>query len=132
MATKFDPYEGINYIPYERPVVDFIDKLLDVAKTNGSKDDIKTSYDWKTLEFLYKGWSILYPVSARDFEKHMKRVRTDTRNNGVVHEGSAMLQSLVEIPQPLYRMIRIIFPKQKWDRKFIDRFVTYFPQMSSK
>lgn len=109
-----------------------MDKLVDVAKRNGSKNVVETSLDWKTIEFMYKGFKILYPMSARDFENSMNFFRTSEQfNKGMSKEGSALIQHLVEVPAPLYHMVKVIFPLQPWDRKFITALGNHLPQLKA-
>lgn len=118
---------GIKNIPYDRPIVDFVDALVAIAKKNGSKDQVETSYDWNTLDFMYKGWKILYPKTSKEFEDHMREWRRYSNHLGISKEkGGAMLQHKFNLPMPLYQMIDAIFPKQKWDKKFVDEFARRF------
>jgi hypothetical protein len=130
MEKKFNPKAGIKMIPYEREIVAFIDKLLEVANRNGSKGALQTSLDWNTLDFLYKGWKVLYPEDASTFENHMKQTHTlNYRRDGIAKEKNAMIQHILEIPSPLYQMIKVIFPDQKWDKRFVRDFAKHFPGM---
>jgi hypothetical protein len=129
MKKKFNPQEGIEQVPYERQMVEFIDNLILFARKNGSSNQVKTSMDWKTLDFLYKGWAALYPKSASDFEIHMKEIQSVSKHGIARDKGGAMIQHQLEIPSPLYRMMRVIFPDQKWDRPFVRKFSQHFPMM---
>jgi hypothetical protein len=121
-----------HYVPFEKEIVGFTDKLIEIAHRNGSQDSVTHETDWKTIEFMYKGFKILYPKSARDFEKIMQMTRTATRfNKGISTEGSAKLQYMMEIPAPFYRMMKVIFPLQEWDRKFVNKFVSHFPMLKA-
>jgi len=120
---------GIEYVPYERYFVDFVDKLIEIANKNGSKDQVETSYDWETIEFIYRGFYIFYPKTAKDFEKHMAKVRLLSNKTATAREkGGAEIQLQIELPRPLYQMIKTIFDKQQWDKKFIRDFAKHFPQ----
>ncbi len=121
---------GIEYIPYERYYVQFIDSLLNVAKKNGSKSRVETSFDWNTVEFMYKGWRILFPQTAESFEKHMSEVRHHSNTVGTAKEkGGAEVQYQLELPRPLHDMMKVIFPDQVWDKKFIQSFIKHFPTL---
>lgn len=121
---------GIEYVPYERYLVRFIDALLNVAKKNGSKSRVETSFDWNTIEFMYKGWRILFPQTAESFEKHMNDVRHHSNTVGTAKEkGGAEVQYQLELPRPLHDMMKVIFPDQKWDKKFIQSFIKHFPTL---
>lgn len=124
-----DPNLNIKMEPFPRPMVEFVDNLMDYARKYSSMSDVTTQGDWDTLAFIYKGWKILYPQDAWNFEHDMMKVRKDTVKKGIVKEGEAMMQHLMNIPGPLYHMIKTIFPNQKWNRKFINKLLFVFPQM---
>ena len=120
---------GIENVPFERYYVEFVDKLIEIAKKHGSKDYVETSYDWKTIEFIYRGFRIFFPKTAEDFEKHMNDVRVNSNKTGSAKgEGGAEVQLQMELPLPLYQMIKSIFQKQVWDKQFIKEFAKHFPQ----
>lgn len=122
----------VDYIPYERSIVEFTDKLIEMNKMHGSHLSVEGDGDWKTIEFMYKGFKIMYPKSAHDFEKLMKFTQQKTlKNKGISKEGSAMLEYLLEVPAPLYHMMRVIFPMQAWNKEFVQLFKKHFPQMKA-
>jgi hypothetical protein len=125
-------HQKIVQIPFERQMVEFVDNLVLIARKNGSSMFVKTSKDWDTIDFIYKGFAVLYPKTAEDFAKHMIVVHNATQfNHGIVKEkNGAMLEHILEIPAPLYKMIDVIFPMQKWDRKFANKFRSHFPLMA--
>jgi hypothetical protein len=129
LKDQKNPFSGISYVPYERQYVEFIDALIDFAKKNQSTSQIVSDADWKTMEFIYKGWKTFYPIHATQFEDHMKDVRNHSHIAGIVKEGEGMIQYQLEIPEKLYHMIQIIFPNQKWDREFIRKFAQHFPTL---
>lgn len=121
---------GVQDVPYERPIVDFIDALLEYAQKNQSTSKVSDERDWDTLQFILKGFFTLFPKSAADFEQNVAELRAnqlrkhaiakDTHGNSIQHK--------LKIPKPLYQMIKIIFPDQKWDEKFTNKFARRFPQ----
>lgn len=128
---KFNPQEGIVQIPYEKEIVSFVDAVIDKNNKAGSHLFVQGSQDWDTIAFIYKGFSVLYPEDAADFEKHMHDVHQDTKwNHGISKEGDAMVEHILEIPMKLYKMIMAVFPDQKWDGKFARKFKGHFPQMA--
>jgi hypothetical protein len=120
------------YVPFEREIVTFTDKLIEIANKNKSQSSVTHESDWKTIEFMYRGFKILYPQSASDFEKEMQSIRNAHQirgNKGISKERGAMLQYMMSVPAPLYRMMRVIFSNQVWDRKFVNKWMSHFPQM---
>jgi hypothetical protein len=129
---KFNPKAGIKYVPFEKEIVTFTDKLLEIANKNGSMNTVNHESDWKTVEFMYRGFKILYPQDAGYFEKSVDFYRTaETFNKGVVKgEHGAILHHMIDLPSPFYRMMKVIFPMQVWDKKFVNKFIRHMPQMN--
>ena len=117
---------NLEKIPYERYLVEFTDSLIDIAKRNGSKSRVETSHDWKTLDYIYRGWRILFPQTSKEFEDHMKNWRLLATKGGLSKEKNALIQHKLEIPLPLYQMIKTIFPDQKWNKEFVKKFSQNF------
>lgn len=129
MATKVvkNPW-GIEMIPYEKPIVEFVEALLDVAQQNGSKEQIYHEADWKTMEFMYKGWSILYPKSAADFDKEMKKLRSASTRHAIARDKKgAIMQHKLKVPRPFYQMMQTIWRHQEFDERFVNEFARRFP-----
>lgn len=119
----------IDYVLYEKHYVDYVDSLLKLAKKNESSLYVKSDRDWETINFLYKGWRIFFPVTSKDFEKHMSVHRAVSKDKGIAkEEGGAIIQHMIEVPRPLYDMIHSIFPMQTWDKKFTAKFSEKLPQ----
>lgn len=120
---------NLTQIPYERPIVGFIDALIEMANQNSSKDSIKWDKDWQTMEFLFKGFEALYPKTASDFYEHMANIRRHSK--GVARVKDALIENKMEIPMPLFNMIKIIWKDQKFDKKFVEEFARRFPSLKS-
>lgn len=120
---------GIEYVPYESELVRFVDAVVDMAKKFGSKEQVTTEKDWELLDFIFKGWCILYPRTSKDFLDHMKEWRLRSNRLGIVRErGGAMMQHKFNVPMEIYSMIMAIFPNQEWDKKFVNKFASRFAQ----
>lgn len=128
--SKYDPPEknpwGIDDVPYEKPLVDFVDALVALAKAKDAHRTIERDTDWEVLDFIMKGWLILYPVTAKEFLDHMKEWRRQSKRLGVSREGEAMLQHKFNVPRPVYDMIKAIYPDQIWDKKFVLKFANRY------
>lgn len=117
-------------IPYEKPIVEFVDALLMFARKNGSEVSITKDKDWDTMAFMYRGWSTLYPKSAKEFEDEMKSLRAHQKvSHAIAKEGSAVIQHKLKIPRPLYDMILTIWPFQTFNDKFVNKFAELFPML---
>lgn len=123
---KNQNFTGIKFVPYEAPLVMATDKLLEYAKKNGSAECVTSEKDWETLEMIIRLWHTCYPEYAAQFFESMNLVRSHSNETGVAREGEAMIQRQLEIPEKLISMIRVIFPVQKWDKKFVYKFAKRF------
>lgn len=127
-AVNNNPW-GIKMIPYERAIVDFIEALLDVAHRNNSRDYIQHEKDWQTMEFMYRGWSILYPKSAKEFENEIKTLRSMQRGRHAIakDKGGAIMQHKLKVPRPFFDMMTTIWRNQVFDERFVNQFARRFP-----
>lgn len=125
-----DPYEEnmrIQGIPYEmKPMlkkdVQAADYLL---KISGIREDVVTSDDWMIVAKLFEFYTRKWPEDWADFVEQIKDIRASrARRDGYSRErGMEGTRYLASIPVRLMRLIKIIFPKQQWDRDFTQRFI---------
>lgn len=118
----------IYYLPFPKPLVDFVDALIAVAKKNESRDRVQHDRDWMTLAYIIRGWEILYPQEKASLDHLIAQLRLTEKSHGINREGEAMIQHQAEIPEHLHALIQAIFPHQKMDTQFIRAFVKHFPQ----
>lgn len=131
-SLPFDTTLSLHMEPFERPLVEFTDALVSLAKRYGCKDQVETKGDLKVLEFIYRGFSVLYPKSATYFEEKMADTRQrHWQNKGISKEHGALLQYQLEVPNVLYGMIKALFPLQVWDQKFIRTLGQCLPQLKA-
>jgi len=115
----------IDQIPYESQLVSAVDALVKVAKPCGKT--VTKEYDWKVIEKIIKMWQVLYPEESEYFNKSMQTWRSHTKKSGIAKgKGGAMIQHKLEMPQKLHGLIMAIFPDQKWDKKFVNKFAKRF------
>ena len=117
-------------IPYERPIVEAIDKLLEMAKKRGYPTHVESETDWTLLEHIVKMWQALYPEQAEEFWKHQQWNKTNqlTDYASAKGESGAEVRHLLEIPTKLWEMIRAVFPEQKaQDKEFALKFGRRLP-----
>lgn len=125
---KMGSLDNLHFVPYEWPIVRFVDYIIDKRIELGRPTMITNENHWNLLELIIKGWSDLYPKHSHDFFQHMRTIRSHANHLGVAREkGGATLQHQVEIPEKLYSLIRIAFPNQKWDKNFILKFARRMP-----
>lgn len=120
-SSKFDPNEGIEYVPYPRQLVEAIDALIRYKRELGVGDSVSSNKDWRVLLKTFDVWRVIYPEDYNAFFKSQKEYWATLKNEYGVHQerGGAVIRKHAEIPQKLFRMIEIMFPKQQWDKKFL-------------
>lgn len=122
---------GIEWTPFEKELVFFIDNLLELHKRRGSPPQVSSETDWQTLEYILKGFETLYPQLSYDFYNNMREWRRLSSAHGISREkGGALIQHKLEVPEKVYNMIKIVFPQQKWDKKFSEKFARRFSSLT--
>jgi len=117
--------DNLQNVPYERSLVQIVDFLVKKAKPCGKK--VVKEYDWTVVKLVIETWQAFYPKESTYFYKSMKKWWENSKRLGVSKEkGGAMIQHKLEIPQKLYELILAIFPEQKWDKKFVNKFAKRF------
>lgn len=109
---------GVHYEAFPEHVVTAVDYLIDIAKKNGSKDYVQTSQDWSTIREIFALYAKMYPQHFSEFAKGIREFRKVEHNHGVGGDKGARIQHVLEVPDKFHHMVKIIFPLQKWDRKF--------------
>ena len=92
---------GIDHVPFDGPLVRFIDTLIEGKNRIGSHTTVTVDKDWELLDYMLRGYEALYPVHAKEFADHMKTWRRLATRHGASKEGSAMIQHQLEIPQKI-------------------------------
>jgi hypothetical protein len=129
MDKPLDLRSGLYQVPFPKSVVEWVDKMIEFKSKNHCHDMVLDEQDWDLIEFLYKGWEVIYPIEAREFFDSMDYIRAHTVNHGVSKDrGEATIQHQLEIPENFYKMFRVMFPYQNWDKKFVTKFINRFKQ----
>lgn len=120
----------IKYVPYERPIVAAVDKLLELSKQRGYPQIVSSDKDWEIIEFMIKIFATLYPEHWADFQRKQKEMKAAQKNKHASNreKGGAEVRHLLEIPKPLAEMIMKMFPMQRLqDKKFATEFARRLP-----
>jgi hypothetical protein len=124
-----DPSD-IYYVPFEKHLVEWTDSVVGMAKRLGCGKRIESEADWKVIEYIYKGWTVLFEDEFKRFTDKMKYLRSELSNDSATaKEGEGMIQHQMEFPQSLYGLIDSVFPLQKWDTKFVREFANKMPEL---
>lgn len=130
MIDLIDPYESLYKITgesYEMRAVRKRDLMaVDyLIKVVGLREDVKTIDDWGALAKCFEFYTRQWPQDWSEFAQYIKDVReTRARKDGYSREkGEEGVRYVGAIPHRLMKVIKIIFPKQQWDREFTEKFI---------
>lgn len=130
--TIIDPYDTLYAFeaslgtPVKKRVfrksdVTAVDRLLEEV---GCRQAVSSESDWvaleRVLEFYWKAW----PGEAKQFHSTIPDIR-HTRNSGG-YSKSREIKYVGAVPVRLNKLIKVIFPSQQWDKRFVNAFVKRF------
>lgn len=122
-----DDYEIVSF---PKHMVEAVDSLVLLAREHGSNaKTIESEADWKVVEGIFKVWVAYCPKEYKAFSQSQKDVRRGSFNRFASSEerGGAMIKHQLNLPMHFDAMLRAIYPKQKWDKKFIAKIARRFP-----
>lgn len=93
-----------------------------IKKSGGSKTGyVETDKDWEILRDLFILWAGAYPDEAQQFKDDVTLLQSENiSSKGIVRgTGGSMVQHQLEIPGRWWKLVRVIFPLQKMDDKFV-------------
>lgn len=107
---------GYLKVPIEK--LKMVDKIVDLRK--GRPSFVDGDKDWEVIWELFVLWYTEYPEQYEEFSKSIALIRDNLKNsNAMIKEGDSLMQHQLEVPEMFHRMIKICYPDQKWDRKFV-------------
>lgn len=119
----------LEYQSFNKQTVDWIDSLIEYQKKYGGKTRVDGEGDWKVLGYMYKGLKVLHPEQMKQFEDSVKFYRSINKfGKGVKHEGDAMIQHRLEMPEVFFHFLKILYPFQQLDKKFVKGIEEHFPE----
>lgn len=119
----------MEYVTLPKSIADGIEHLANISTKTSPNGMVETNADWLVLVDVYKVWKKSYPDLYYDFIAGVSKLRNIYKENkGMAKEGSAFIQHRLEMPETLHRMLEVMFPHIKYDRKFIDRLIKELPE----
>ena len=120
----------VDYEPFPPDLVIEVDKIVDMAR--GSSGVVQTEADWKTVRQIFLLFVKAYPDKALDLYKSVKTLKREQVNDhGTKKEGEAWIQHQMEVPERFYQLFKAVYPNQKWDQRFVLKFVQVIPEVKA-
>lgn len=116
-----NPDKYLVWKQYKKSDVQAVDKLVDMAK---GRTTVSTESDWVLLGEVIEFYTERWPQEWREFVSSIPDIR-HTRGEGGYSESKEM-KYVGAFPLRLNKIIKIVFPKQQFDKKFVNKFVKRF------
>ncbi len=117
-----DPESKIFMRAFRAKDVDDVDKLLEISR--GNREVVKTDNDWNVLANLVVFYIKRWPSEWEEFRKTLPDIRKSRRAGG--YSKTKEILYVASLPFRLERLIKVIFPYQQYDKKFMWEFVKRF------
>jgi len=120
--------EQPEYVVVPRAKMQIIDRVVEKLKNNES-GLVETQNDWDAVVLLFDLFRVEHPEHYAWFIETMKQFRAGTtHNNAIVKDDDGdMVQHMLEIPEVYHNYMHTMFPRQKWDKKFIRKLTSELP-----
>jgi hypothetical protein len=120
--------EQPEYFVVPRAKVEIIDRVVEKLKNNES-GLVETQNDWDAVVLLFDLFRVEHPEHYAWFIETMKQFRAGTtHNNAIVKDDDGdMVQHMLEVPEAFHTYMHRMFPRQKWDKKFIRKLTSELP-----
>lgn len=119
----------IDNVPYEYPIIQTVDKLVDFAKYRSSPSKvIESESDWLVMDYIFKMFITFYPKDYKIFSDTQIKVKRSQKNTTAsTKEGGARIQHQLNIPYKLYALMKAIYPNQQMNHKFVVKLAKRYP-----
>lgn len=117
-----DPSSVILARAFRKADVEAVDKLLELGK--GSRETVKTDNDWNVLANVIVFFIQRWPSEWEQFRSSMPEIRETRRAGG--YSRSKEIRYVAALPPRLERLIKIMFPYQQYDKKFMNQLIRRF------
>jgi protein-tyrosine-phosphatase len=108
---------------FKREDVDAVDRLVELA--HGHREEIVTQSDWEVFGSLFNFWASKWPMEYQEFKKEIKNIRQSRKKEG--YSESREILYVGTLPARLMRIVKAIFPRQQFNKKFVWKMIKKFP-----
>lgn len=119
LEKQKDPKKKLWWLQVRRQDIDDVDNLVELA--HGSRESIRSEQDWVVFDNLLKFYIMRWPREFEEFRKTVPQIRATRRSKG--YSASKEMMYLASLPPRLERLIKIIFPLQKFNKDFIYKLI---------
>jgi len=127
--------EGHIYKVVPRWQNDFANALVKIGRgRGGTSARVNTEADWRVVEDIVRLYAKAFPTTWREFLRSNRIIRQNQRTEfGLLGDretkkgGEAQIRQLGQWPFDLERFIKVIYPNQPFDKRFIREFMRRLP-----
>lgn len=116
------PEEKIMLRAFRQKDLEDVDKLVELSR--GNREEVKTEEDWNVLASLIVFYVQRWPDEWMEFRNTLPDIR-QTRGNGG-YSKSREIKYVLSLPFRLERLIKAIFPRNQFNKKFSYQFIRRF------
>lgn len=118
-VKQTNPDARIVWRQFREKDVQDVDRIVNLAK--GVREEIKSQKDWEIFFDLLKFYKERWPDEFESFSQAIKDIRRTRRAKG--YSQSKEIMYVGALPPRFVRIIRAIFPNQRFDKTFVWRMV---------
>ena len=109
----------LEYLAVGKSDIEAIDYLIKISK--GAKS-VKTASAWGVVAKVFEFWTRRWPNEWNEFASSIKDIKaTRLRKDGKSKGGG--IKYIGALPLRFERLIKAVFPEQKFDKKFVYKLV---------
>ena len=117
-----NPNAKLYWAQFKRGDVEAVDHL--VRLSHGKRERCLTESDWTVLENVFDFFTKRWPKEYQEFKNTIPDIRSTRRAGGLSESGG--IKYLAALPPKLERLIKVVFPMQQFDKRFMDKLIRRF------
>lgn len=118
-----NPNKKIVMRQFRQADVQAVDKLIELAQ--GNRDVVESDSDWRLVEIIFQFFMQRWPQEFNEFYSSIPDIRATRRDKG--YSKSKEIKYVGALPERFMRLVKVIFPYQQYDKKFVNKLVKRIP-----
>lgn len=110
---------------FKEPDVMFVDSLIKLHKEGACNEVVKQDKDWDVVKAAFEYFAKRWPGEFTEFKDSMNLIRQTRKNKAKSESGEIMYVGA--LPLRFERIVKIMFPSQQIDKRFIWKLVQKMP-----